>query len=193
MNIEIFVKFDVTDLHGNIIKPGKFKRANSLVQAFAAWLATATSGSSTINVPDTSNTNRTMGSTYTHWNQGVGGDAAIGVTTHGILAGTGTNAVVITDYNLQALIAHGTGAGQLSYAAMVSSEGWAVSGSNSWSTRTRTLTNTSGGDITIKEVGYVSNVGSSTLGRFLMDRTLVDHTVVNGTGVIISYKWQVSV
>ena len=193
MNIQVFIKFDVTDLQGNIIEHGKFRKANSLVQAFAAWLAVMTSGTSiTSAVPDTSNTNRNINSSFAHWNAGTGTDAGIGVTTHGILAGTGTNAVAITDYALQTLIAEGTGAGQLSYAAMVTSEGWTVSGSNSWSTRTRTLTNSSGGDITIREVGYVTNFASTT-GRFLMDRTLVNHTVTNGTGVIISYKWQVSV
>jgi hypothetical protein len=116
--------------------------------------------------------------------------AAVGSLT-GIVVGTGTNPVAVSDYNLQTPIAHGTGAGQLSYGSVSVLDGYTVSGSNAYFTLTRTLGNDSGASITINEVGYIF---SSTPGAFLFDRTLpTPYTVENGLGVRVDYKWQITV
>jgi hypothetical protein len=187
MKIEIFTKFTGLDKDGNIIAERKEERANSLVQAFIAWLSYMGTNGTTATVKNTSNADGTMmaSTSYCRW-----GLSAAGAYTTGIVAGTGTNAVAVTDYNLQTPIAHGTGAGQLSYAAVVIQENYTVSGSNAYFTMSRLLANSSGASITINEIGYVY---TGTPGAFLFDRTLpAPYTVNNGLGVRIDYKWQVS-
>jgi len=195
MKVQIYVRLDECDLNGKVIRKGRYKKANSLVQAFMAYLAASHITGSVTNVPDTSNTNRTLNFAVNplSWWGGTGGKAVGGITAYGIVAGIGTNAVAITNYSLQTLIAHGTGAGQLTYGAMVETSSWTVSGSASFFEATRTLINNSAGNITIEEIGFIVNL-SSTTHRFLWDRTLTGGYTVNvGAGVIINYKWQISV
>jgi len=110
--------------------------------------------------------------------------------TLGIVAGTGTNAVTISDYALQTQIAHGTGAGQLSYAAVLfPNTNVTVDGSNCYYDFNRTFTNSSVGSITINEIGLYSN----TTYKFMLDRTLYTKTIANGAGAIITYRIQISV
>jgi hypothetical protein len=196
MNLDMYIKFDMTDLEGNLIKPGTFTKCHSLVQAFAAWIAGYVNGNVAVAlVPDTSNINRTLPSPslgYGWWG-GTGGVPAIGVTTHGILAGTGTTAPAITNYGMQTLITHGTGAGQLSYAAQIMNTTlWTVSGSDSYCENARTLTNSTADTITIREVGYVVNM-TGTTGRFLIDRTAVNQAVLASTAVVITYRFKITV
>jgi len=192
MKIQIYTKFTGIDKNGNIIAERKWEEANSLVQAFPAILYTMMSQSPTpTSVPDTSNVNRGIATNTANFKITLG---TAGVTNVGIVAGTGTNAVAITDYALQTLIAHGTGSGELQYSTYNFPTGWTVGGGNAYFTTDRTLTNSSGGNITINEVGFVTNGGSISTYYFLIDRTLpTPYTVNNGTGVIITYKWQVSV
>jgi hypothetical protein len=188
MKIDIYIKFTGIDKYGNIIAERKEEKANSCVKAFIAWLSTQATNTSASTVPDTGGTNRTM--PVSSW---IGnGNPAVGNSNAGILAGTGTNAVTINDINLQTKIVHGTSAGQLEYSAESTSSAWTVSGSDAYFSRQRTLANNSGGNITINEVGYVTNYSGGL--TFLLERTLpTPYTVNNGTGVIITYKWQVSV
>lgn len=191
MKIDTYIKFTGIDKYGNIIAERKEEKCHSLVQGFMASFYSMSFNVSVANVPDTSNTNRTISTSQSHWNNSGYGGA--GTTTSGIVAGTGTNAVAITDYALQTLIAHGTGAGELQYAAEILVSAWTVSGSTSFFSRSRALTNNSGGDITINEVGHIGNISSSAY-KILTERTLpTPYLVANGTGVIITYKWQISV
>jgi len=190
MNIQIYTKFTGIDINGNVIAERKEERANSLVKAFIAWLQCCVLGNTLANIPDTSNTNRTMSSA--HWTSYAVG--AAGDSNSGILVGTSTTAVAITDYNLTTKITHGTGAGQLSYGAETRpQETHTVSGSTIYFTLRRTFVNTSGSEITINEIGYVARITSSSQ-YHLMDRTLpTPYAVANNAGVIIDYKWQISV
>lgn len=190
MKIQLYTKFTGIDKNGNIIAERKWEEANSLVQAFPAILSCLMFGVTVGSVPDTTNTNRTV--TVNSAFLITGGTA--GVTTTGILAGTGSTPVAITNYAMETLIAHGTGAGQLQYSTYNLAIPWTVSGGDAYFVSERTLTNGSGGNITINEVGYAVRSTTTSTQLFLIDRTLpTPYTVNNGTGVIISYKWQVSV
>jgi hypothetical protein len=72
----------------------------------------------------------------------------------GVVVGSGTASVSPTDYALAAKIGHGTGAGQLDYgpATVTSSYG----ATSSYAEIARTFLNTSGSDVTVREVGIVA-------------------------------------
>lgn len=187
MNIGIYIKLSETDKCGNIIKEGKEFKANSLVQGFASILSALMSATSNA-IPDISNTSRTVAANAACFLA----TSAIGNTNLGIVAGTGTNAVAVTDYALQTLIAHGTSAGQLEYGAQ-SIGTFTVSGSDAYTSHTRTLINNSGGAITIKEIGFYARGNATTTHYFCIDRTLQEYEVASGAGVLIEYKWKVTV
>jgi len=164
--------------------------ANSLVKQFMqlmkAQLSTVTITSL---VKDTSNTDRTVNNYAYNFNINAG----LGIVTYGILVGTGTNAVTISDYVLQTPIAHGSGAGQLYYnAAAFDDADVTVSGSDCYYDCKRFIENNSGGDINIKEIGVVCTGAVSTY-KFLIDRTLYDKTITNGTGARFIYRFKISV
>jgi len=117
---------------------------------------------------------------------GVIADSAMG-----IVVGTGTNAVTVTDTKLQTQIAHGVGAGQLQYGAS-SFLSPVTSGSDRYFEVTRTFTNSSGSDITVNEIGIYINNGTSNF-KFCVERTLNTFTVLNGGAKTITYRIKVTV
>ena len=191
MNIKMFIGSEDLELVNGVWRkePNSLimKPANSLVKQFLQTLKThfsfATCGS--FAWTDTGGTTRTQNT-----NIAMTCTAALGDTTNGMVVGTGTNAVTITDYALQTKIAHGTGASQLQYAAQLFNDtDVTVSGSTCYYDLTRTFTNGSGSDITVTEVGLY---GKMTY-YYLIDRTLYTKTIANGAGAIFTYRLQISV
>lgn len=91
----------------------------------------------------------------------------------GLVLGSGDTAFDIDDFALSALIAHGTGAGQLSYAAQVapvldySAKIWKAS-------HIRTFSNLSGAQVDVKEMGFIrKQMIFSTSTYFLMARDVL--------------------
>ena len=114
-----------------------------------------------------------------------------GSTVSGVQVGTGGTAVSFGDYVLESLIAHGTGAGQLSY-------GITETPSRVWVDPTmtiqqaRVITNTSGGSITVKEVGLVGTIGVFSAYNVLMLRDVItDVAVANGESIRPVHQFQV--
>ena len=118
--------------------------------------------------------------------------AAAADTTLGIVVGTGTNAVTVSDYALQTKIAHGTGASQLSYQLMVFSAP-VLAGSTVSFTMQRTYNNGSGGDITVQEVGLIiKSLANNFL--FMIARDLTGgHLVQNTKSYLAQYTFGVTV
>lgn len=115
-------------------------------------------------------------------------NAAVGVTSSGILVGTGTNPPSIDDYVMQTPIAHGTGSGQMQYSA-VTFGAPASDGTTSQFTITRDFANNSGSSITVREIGLVV----SQPGSFLTIRDAVNITVPNGETLTVNYRIQATV
>ena len=184
MKIKCFINWKDFDKNGNLISEYEHE-ANSLVRQFIQVLQIhfsqtgqyikTTAGASPTTTADSANFRITAGA----------GDA-----TFGIVVGTGTTAVAITDYVLQTLIAHGGGSGQLSYGAVSVDTNILTSGSTDWFTISRSFTNGSGSDITIEEIGLIFS-GSSY--KFLIDRSLSTKTVTNGTASTCTYKFKITV
>lgn len=92
-------------------------------------------------------------------------DSAVAVTTHGILAGTGTTAADRDDFAMGTLVAEGSGAGQLNYQATLTTFALVTGGSRV--TISRQLINNSSGAITINEAGLaVRGDDASAVERF---------------------------
>ena len=86
--------------------------------------------------------------------------AGSGITTLGIVVGSGTTPVTINDYSLVSQIPHGTAVGQIVYAAMSGTSVTPLNTTlgNDWYYRiTRQFTNSSSSVITINEVGLIAN------------------------------------
>ena len=162
----------------------KQHQANSLVKAYAQAMIFNLSIVNVASVIDTGNISRTI-SGYTIMN------AIAGDHLYGIVVGTGTNAVTISDYALQTKIAHGTVAGKLSYGAVVFPANVTVAGSTCYFDVTRPFTNGSGSSITINEVGIYAK--SSTGFYYCFDRTLSTVTIADGETKTATYRLSFSV
>lgn len=110
-----------------------------------------------------------------HW------EGTIGSTTYGIVVGTGTGAESFEDYALGTKVNHGTGAGQLSYAAQETTTAAYTSGTKTWAgTLIRYINNNSGGAIVVGETGLYATVYTaqvSTTYYCMLARDLQDPTV----------------
>lgn len=112
-------------------------------------------------------------------------NAAAGDVAKGIVVGTGTSAVTISDYALGTRIAHGNAASQLSYGAM-SFTNPTTSGSTRSFTMERTFTNNSGSQITITELGLYMIMGAGAYSH-CADRTLYTYALDNLATVTFRY------
>ena len=113
----------------------------------------------------------------------------------GIVAGTGNTASDFDDIALETPIAHGNGAGQLDYSTHAhSAVGTSPSDGEIVSTYERTLTNNSGGTITVRELGLIGATNSGTgdlTNAHLLERDVLDTpaAINNGQIYIVSFEW----
>jgi hypothetical protein len=186
MKLDLFIHWKDFDKDGNIIGESSHK-ANSLVIAMARLLMVQITSTSQ-SIVDMGGTTRTNA---IHANN-MRVNSPANDNTYGIMVGTSSTAVAVTDTALGARIAHGTGAGQLSYGAMTFDPTTTTSGSSVFFNCMRVFTNNSGADITIEEVG-LGGVGSSNAYLYLMDRTLSPKTILAGNGTTCTYTIQITV
>lgn len=120
-------------------------------------------------------------------------------TNNGIVVGTGTTAVAPTDYALTTQIADGTSSGQLEHFPCGGTE-VTTSGSTASFTLERLFRNSSGGTITINEIGIYacwnenSGFGTSNQAHFCIVRDLVSpgFDILNGNYARIVYTMSVT-
>jgi hypothetical protein len=113
--------------------------------------------------------------------------SAAGVITHGIVVGTNNTALSNEDYELNSIIAHGSGSGQLSYSA-VTNENVAVDGDDVTFVIKRTMTNNSGNTINIEEAGLY-NYGYEFGGYNFMIIRLLTSTLDIEAGESVTAKY----
>jgi hypothetical protein len=186
MKFNLDVKIELRDKNGKVTKVIK-RRCHSYTRQMIDLLLGSMLGSGATSCKDTAGASHTDWSGYDTFSSG----AAAADNTIGIQVGTGTNAVTISDFVLQTLIANGNAATQLSYGS-VSIGAVAIVGSTAKFTIARTLTNNSGADITVNEVGLVSQVISRNY-KNLIERTLLTFTVANTTSGTVTYSISVTV
>ena len=157
--------------------------AHSWVKAIAAGLNTEISnlGQTDLGV-DTGNSSRTRGN-----GRAFQCAAAAADLTKGIVVGTGTTAIAMSDYVLTTPITEGVGAGQLNYQAMVFAA-LSTSGTSRLITITRSLQNNSGGNITLGEVAlYGKTFDTSAYQTFCLAHDLLTLTINTGQAKTITY------
>lgn len=146
MRIEGYYTVEIRDKTGQLLRRIK-RKSKSYVRALDDYL-NCQMAQTTPTVTDISGNTH---SAYFHATNFAMNGAA-GDTNRGVVFGTGNTAVDISDNALDALIAHGTDSGKLSYGANAFSSP-AVSGSSCSFTITRTGTNNSGASIAVAEIG----------------------------------------
>ena len=158
---------------------------DSLVSYMARWVQGAFDAAN-YSQTDTTDNVRSVGYTNPPTIEAPATDAS-----YGIVVGTGTTAVAITQTKLVAQIGHGNGAGQLYHQAMGLSA-LTVSAPDAYFTVQRTLNNNSGADITIEEVGlYVST--QTNLWKIMFARDVTGGILVaNAKSFVGQYTFKVT-
>ena len=178
----LYYSYQVRDANGRIRVPFRRRTAHSFLIAYARMLYLKMVAPADQSITDTGSSSRSIYS----WTA-CDVNTASGTTTEGLVVGTGTNAVTLTDTALQTQIAHGTSAGQLQYGASVVN----APSSDSTSTTlilTRVFTNASGGTITITEIGiYASMTGLLGTFLFCIVRDLATIAMNDGDQLTLNY------
>jgi hypothetical protein len=156
------IEYEVRDKNGKLLSKGRFP-AKSWVGNIIGFLSallkggTPTSAVSLYNIAtrtdlvDTVNTARGFYIASGMGNTLFGAEGGVGDVGAGIVVGSGDTPVNLGQYALANLITHGTGSGQLSYGATTVE---ALTKDTAWYFRViRTFTNSSGGSVTVKEIG----------------------------------------
>lgn len=118
-------------------------------------------------------------------------DAGVADLTQGIVVGSGSTAPAPGDVNLQTTITNGVGAGQLSYSIQTSTQGTTISGSNTSFILQRLMTNGSGGNVTVNEIGLIFSAGGQS---FLIYRDVLGSSDVipNGSTYRVNITFQIT-
>lgn len=190
----------LTDTRTGKVFDRRIQKSESFVRQFIQMLYLAAGmipRAEALTMIDTSNTPRTqehlvqVGTQVFHHNTNAGS----GVVNYGIVVGTSSAAVNITDYQLGARINHGAGAGQLQYSA--TTYGAPTSdATTSQFTITRNFSNASGAGITVNEIGLYYTTKDSGGDRYycsIRDVISGGITIPNGQTLTINYRIQASI
>jgi hypothetical protein len=166
---------------GKIIKILPWKRARSLLKQFVQLLAIQLQQSG-LTVKDTANADQAYVAIAS--NLAVDGGAA--ATTKGIVVGTGTGAVAMTDYKLGTQVTTNVTHAAVSFAVEnPDTATWRVAIS-------RVFTNATGASLGIREVGLYHLAAVAPVGPYCLDRTLYSVDVPNGVAVTMTYRISLS-
>ncbi len=161
-------------------------QAESFVINFINKLYTE-NGLTLANCTDTGGVLRTMATSANF----IRANGTAGDTSIGIVIGSGSTAVALTDTQLETLIASGITAGTLAYSGTTFMSP-VLDGSDYLFEVTRLFSNSSGASVTVNEIGIYFVDGGGVF-KFMMDRTLVSQPVTNGTTLAVTYRIKVTV
>jgi hypothetical protein len=189
-NLQAHVQVEIKDKAGKVVKRYRQKLARSYVRQMIDMLNAYMGDIEGNVVKDTVGDITNIYHSGGYW-KSVLAIAGAGLVTYGILCGSGTDAVTISDYYLPHLINHGDTSNKLNYGA-VSVGNVAIVGSSAKFTIARTLTNNSGADISPSEVALVLKISDVTQ-YFMVDHTLFNFTIGNGLSGTVTYTISVTV
>lgn len=190
MTQELYIASFAIDRDGKVISEQKKQPAHSFVQGYI-WAGCVNVMSTVANIgpvkditsADITIRNRQGPLTCT---------GAYGVPDPGIRVGTGNSAVRVNQYQLDAPIAEGSGAGQLKHQAQT----WifnGVVGDEASFEVTRSFINWSGAEITVGEAGMHVPVFTGLFTFYLLAcRDLASHAVPNGGAVTLTYTIRIT-
>jgi hypothetical protein len=178
---EGYIEWELLDPKGRVVKRGKQPMKSWVKQwlqlLYIYW------ASATVSVIDTSGTSRSLSSTTTFTLA-----AGAGTSSYGIVVGSSDTPVTRDDYKLASQIAHGNGTGQLMYGAM--SFDAPITYSTGYLFRAmRVFTNSSGADITVKEIGVYANYTGAYYFCIIRDVLTTPVTIPNGYSWTVRYNF----
>ena len=154
-NLEVRWSYELREGE-RIIRAIKPRICHSFLKQFGQVLYGSMSAGYIGDIVDTGGTTRTINyrMCYSSYTTGMAVNAATSNSNYGIQVGTGSTAPAISNYALQTKIAHGTGVGQLQYAACTVGSPSATSTQATFKI-TRVFTNGTANPITVEEIGLV--------------------------------------
>lgn len=174
--IKIEIRAELRDVSGRLIKRFPWKSANSLLKQFIQVLAVQMSQIAQ-SIRTTINTLISLGAETSSFQVNAG----IDITTWGILIGTGTTAVTMTDYKLVTQVSANVAHGAVSLAVEnPDAATWRLAIS-------RAFTNNTGASLGIREVAIYFDPGAWAE-MICLDRTLYSVDVPNGVAVTFTYR-----
>lgn len=184
-----YVTLELFNQKGKRVSKRRF-RSRSFVEAFLSILkAQIDPGTDVASITDTTNNDRTIKENTANLSCDPSGN------TTGLVVGTGTTAVDVTDYKLATIIADGAAADKLVHGATVVSA-MTISDPNASFTVQRDFTNSSGAEITVYEVGlYGRGRDTGDVTRyfmFLRDLITGGQAVPDGQTLRVTYTFQTS-
>lgn len=192
--LKVYVQAELRDKNGRFIRRTRQYLAHSYVRQLIDVLQ-GLFGALNYTILDTGNTSRVTDNSYgAGQNDILRCDSASANKLYGIQVGTDNTAVAISQYHLIAQIDEGASSGKLNHGS-TSLTSVAIVGTSAKFTIARTLTNNSGADIEVKEVGLVLAIydNASTIRYIMVDRTLLDFTITNGTSGTVTYTISVTI
>lgn len=187
--MKAYVTLELFNRQGKRVSRKRFG-SRSFVEAFLSLLkAQIDPGTNVASVTDTGGTDRTLVDATTNF-------SCLALShDRGIVVGSGSTAVAVTDYKLATLIADGTSTDELSYGVQ-SVSAMTISDPNASFTIQRDFTNSSGAEITVNEVGIyaVGNYASPGATYFCIIRDLISggQAVPDGQTLRVTYTIQTS-
>lgn len=155
--VQLLIRVVVKDPDGKVISDTKQKPAKSYVIQFLEFIHAQGVGEGNIPATDTSGAEQIIYAAPVACGIMLMIDAAVNVSTHGIVIGTGDTAVTNEDYTLETQLTEGIGAGNITHGVVVIGTAEVV-GANVDLEIKRSFTNNTGSTITVKEAGvYVFN------------------------------------
>lgn len=180
----LFCTITVRDPQGRVTRRLRF-RSRSFLQQWNRLMAAQVLWT-TITIKDVNN----VGQSITQSTMNFRMYASIADTDKGIVVGTGTTAVAIGDYKLEALIPEGAGSGQMNYqTSLVATP--VISAPYCSFKVTRVVTNNSGVTITVKELGVYATMLSTYYGCVIRDILGTPLDVVDGGSISVDYTIRV--
>lgn len=182
MNNKVYLQIRAEDRDptGRLIKAYPWRRANSLLKQFIQLL-TVQMAQANQTIKDTTGVDRDTPAATGQFQAAL----PAGTTNRGIIIGTGTNPVTMTDYNLQTQVTT-----NITHSAVtVSAEN---PDANTWRVAIqRTFTNNTGSTLQVREVGLAVSGGAAAW-PMLCDRTLYSVDIPNGSAKTFTYRLTVS-
>lgn len=191
MSVNLYYQIAVHEADGRLVRRRRRRRCHSFLGQFAQFMGAIFGVSGITGVLNISGGSSIIQHPTQASTAAMRIQAGLGVDAQGIVAGTDATAVLGTDFNMAALIAEGTGAGQMAYSAGVI--GNVVVGATSATIAiSRSISNSSGGTITVREVGIRCR-NNVTDFQLIRDVLSVAEVVADGQILTVVYTIRIDV
>ena len=186
-SIGLFYQLTVTDKNGKIIRKTRLRRSKSFCIAFLRAIMIHMLIHANKTIKDVLGADETC-PPYVNM---LSSNGAVGDVARGIVLGTGTTTPDNLDYVMETLIAHGSGAGELNYAAQTDIEAQEI-GANIDYQLIRSFQNLSGGTINVTEAGIYSHIQITKYAMIVHD-VFTAVPVGDGQTITVTYTFRTTV